>query len=56
MKFDSARSEAIVLHVCPFNSEKKRGGVAVQLVIGLILVGSLAVDDFQCTLQGVVRQ
>ncbi|KAJ8447578.1 hypothetical protein Cgig2_031191 [Carnegiea gigantea] len=31
MKFDVVRSEAIVLHVCPFNSEKKRGGVALQL-------------------------
>ncbi|XP_057535535.1 calcium-transporting ATPase 9, plasma membrane-type-like [Amaranthus tricolor] len=31
MKFDSVRSEAIILHVCPFNSEKKRGGVALQL-------------------------
>lgn len=33
MKFDAVRSEAIILHVCPFNSEKKRGGVALQLVI-----------------------
>ncbi|KAL9255116.1 Calcium-transporting ATPase 9, plasma membrane-type-like protein, partial [Drosera capensis] len=31
MKFDAVRSEAIVLHVSPFNSEKKRGGVALQL-------------------------
>ncbi|XP_021720329.1 calcium-transporting ATPase 9, plasma membrane-type-like isoform X2 [Chenopodium quinoa] len=31
MKFDAVRSEAIILHVCPFNSEKKRGGVALQL-------------------------
>lgn len=31
MKFEAVRSEAIVLHVCPFNSEKKRGGVALQL-------------------------
>ncbi|XP_057548276.1 calcium-transporting ATPase 9, plasma membrane-type-like isoform X1 [Amaranthus tricolor] len=31
MKFESVRSEAIILHVCPFNSEKKRGGVALQL-------------------------
>ncbi|GAB2268483.1 Calcium-transporting ATPase 9, plasma membrane-type [Dionaea muscipula] len=31
MKFDAVRSEAIVLHVSPFNSEKKRGGIALQL-------------------------
>lgn len=30
MKFDSVRSESIVLHVSPFNSTKKRGGVAVR--------------------------
>ncbi|KAH9624541.1 hypothetical protein KSS87_017751 [Heliosperma pusillum] len=31
MKFETVRSEAITLHVSPFNSEKKRGGVALQL-------------------------
>ncbi|KAF5206860.1 Calcium-transporting ATPase 10, plasma membrane-type [Thalictrum thalictroides] len=31
MKFDVARSEASILHVFPFNSEKKRGGLAVKL-------------------------
>ncbi|XP_010276717.1 PREDICTED: calcium-transporting ATPase 10, plasma membrane-type [Nelumbo nucifera] len=31
MKFDRVRSESSILHVFPFNSEKKRGGVAVQL-------------------------
>ncbi|CAK7323699.1 unnamed protein product [Dovyalis caffra] len=30
MKFDVLRSESKILHVFPFNSEKKRGGVAVQ--------------------------
>ncbi|KAF5451906.1 hypothetical protein F2P56_026962 [Juglans regia] len=30
MKFDVVRSESAVLHVFPFNSEKKRGGVAVK--------------------------
>ncbi|XP_042966466.1 calcium-transporting ATPase 9, plasma membrane-type-like isoform X2 [Carya illinoinensis] len=30
MKFDVVRSESVVLHVFPFNSEKKRGGVAVK--------------------------
>ncbi|CAL9151842.1 unnamed protein product [Musa hybrid cultivar] len=29
MKFDSERSKTSILHVFPFNSEKKRGGVAV---------------------------
>ncbi|PON71059.1 P-type ATPase [Trema orientale] len=32
MKFDVIRSESAVLHVLPFNSEKKRGGVAVKRV------------------------
>ncbi|XP_035539232.1 calcium-transporting ATPase 9, plasma membrane-type-like isoform X1 [Juglans regia] len=30
MQFDVVRSESAVLHVFPFNSEKKRGGVAVK--------------------------
>ncbi|KAI0497028.1 hypothetical protein KFK09_023356 [Dendrobium nobile] len=30
MKFDDARSKTSILHVFPFNSEKKRGGVAVH--------------------------
>ncbi|KAJ9693332.1 hypothetical protein PVL29_012195 [Vitis rotundifolia] len=30
MKFDLIREESSILHVFPFNSEKKRGGVAVQ--------------------------
>ncbi|KAL0910603.1 hypothetical protein M5K25_021602 [Dendrobium thyrsiflorum] len=32
MKFDDARSKTSILHVFPFNSEKKRGGVAVHEV------------------------
>ncbi|KAE7997503.1 hypothetical protein FH972_002134 [Carpinus fangiana] len=31
MNFDLVRSESVVLDVFPFNSEKKRGGVAVKL-------------------------
>lgn len=31
MKFDDARSKTSILHVFPFNSEKKRGGVAVHV-------------------------
>ncbi|KAK1289002.1 Calcium-transporting ATPase 8, plasma membrane-type [Acorus calamus] len=31
MKFNDVRSRSTVLHVFPFNSEKKRGGVALQL-------------------------
>ncbi|PIA43678.1 hypothetical protein AQUCO_01800024v1 [Aquilegia coerulea] len=31
MKFEVVRSEASILHVFPFNSEKKRGGLAVKL-------------------------
>ncbi|CAN4085070.1 unnamed protein product [Withania somnifera] len=30
MKFDIVRSQSIILHVSPFNSTKKRGGVAVK--------------------------
>ncbi|KAA3479501.1 calcium-transporting ATPase 9, plasma membrane-type-like [Gossypium australe] len=30
MKFDAIRSESTILHVFPFNSEKKRGGVALR--------------------------
>ncbi|KAL0414964.1 UNVERIFIED_CONTAM: Calcium-transporting ATPase 9, plasma membrane-type [Sesamum latifolium] len=30
MKFDVVKSESIVLHVSPFNSTKKRGGVALR--------------------------
>lgn len=30
MKFDAVRSESKVLHVSPFNSAKKRGGIALQ--------------------------
>lgn len=37
MKFDVAKSESKILHVVPFNSEKKRGGVAIQRVIIIIL-------------------
>ncbi|KAF8389408.1 hypothetical protein HHK36_026103 [Tetracentron sinense] len=33
MKFDVVKSESSVLQVFPFNSEKKRGGVALQLKI-----------------------
>lgn len=33
MNFEAVRSECSVLHVFPFNSLKKRGGVAVQLVM-----------------------
>ncbi|PUZ48775.1 hypothetical protein GQ55_7G273800 [Panicum hallii var. hallii] len=31
MKFNETRSKSSILHVFPFNSEKKRGGVAVHL-------------------------
>ncbi|KAG0464563.1 hypothetical protein HPP92_020632 [Vanilla planifolia] len=31
MKFDDVRSRTSILHVYPFNSEKKRGGVAVHV-------------------------
>ncbi|EEF44149.1 cation-transporting atpase plant, putative [Ricinus communis] len=31
MNFQAARSESTIIHVFPFNSQKKRGGVALQL-------------------------
>lgn len=33
MKFETIRSESAIIHAFPFNSEKKRGGVAVLRVI-----------------------
>jgi len=36
MKFNETRSKSAILQVFPFNSEKKRGGVAVQVVIHFI--------------------
>lgn len=33
MDFVSVRSESAIIHAFPFNSEKKRGGVAVKKVI-----------------------
>ncbi|XP_022842824.1 calcium-transporting ATPase 8, plasma membrane-type-like isoform X2 [Olea europaea var. sylvestris] len=32
MDFDAVRSESLVIHAFPFNSEKKRGGVALKLL------------------------
>ena len=32
MNFDGKRSESSIIHAFPFNSEKKRGGVAVKTV------------------------
>ncbi|KAM0831811.1 hypothetical protein ACQ4PT_065295 [Festuca glaucescens] len=34
MKFNETRSKSSILQVSPFNSEKKRGGVAVHVVMG----------------------
>lgn len=39
MKFDIVKSESIILHVSPFNSTKKRGGVAVRGKVKLIVFG-----------------
>lgn len=33
MHFDDVRSQSSTIHVFPFNSDKKRGGVAIQMVI-----------------------
>lgn len=37
MNFETARSQSSILHAFPFNSEKKRGGVAVKTVTCLLL-------------------
>lgn len=37
MNFNAVRSNSSIIHAFPFNSEKKRGGVAVQLVMGLCM-------------------
>lgn len=42
MNFETARSDSTILHVFPFNSEKKRGGVAVKRVTFLSLLFSLS--------------
>lgn len=36
MKFEAVRSESTILHVFPFNSEKKRGGVALRRVVASV--------------------
>lgn len=33
MDFGAAQSDSVIIHAFPFNSEKKRGGVALKLVI-----------------------
>lgn len=38
MNFDAVRSESSIIHAFPFNSEKKRGGVAVKRVDSLVHV------------------
>lgn len=43
MMFEEERSKSQALHVFPFNSEKKRGGVALQVVISSFSV------PFSCT-------
>lgn len=35
MNFEAVRSESSVIHVFPFNSQRKRGGVALHLVMCL---------------------
>jgi Ca2+-transporting ATPase len=37
MNFATDRSESSIIHVFPFNSEKKRGGVAIQTVLSVLL-------------------
>uniref|UniRef100_A0A1J3DIX8 Calcium-transporting ATPase n=1 Tax=Noccaea caerulescens TaxID=107243 RepID=A0A1J3DIX8_NOCCA len=38
MNFETARSQSTILHAFPFNSEKKRGGVAVKTADGQVHV------------------
>jgi P-type Ca2+ transporter type 2C len=39
MKFSETRSKSSILQVSPFNSDKKRGGVAVQVIIRFFCSG-----------------
>jgi Ca2+-transporting ATPase len=41
MKFAEERSRSAIIHVSPFNSEKKRAGVAVAVVISTSYVPML---------------
>lgn len=46
MKFDTIRSESAIIHAFPFNSEKKRGGVAVLRVIALSFLQFFNLQNF----------
>ncbi|KAB5539168.1 hypothetical protein DKX38_016701 [Salix brachista] len=48
LKFDVLRSESKILHVFPFNSEKKRGGVAVQTDFFKVSIDDMAACSLRC--------
>ncbi|MQL79888.1 hypothetical protein Taro_012330 [Colocasia esculenta] len=49
MKFGDVRSKSSILHVFPFNSEKKRGGVAVLLSNQFKkFIGDMAAQSLRC--------
>jgi hypothetical protein len=49
MNFMEERSKSIILHVSPFNSEKKRAGVAVLVVIPSPFYTISLVSVFGCS-------
>ncbi|KAF5456411.1 hypothetical protein F2P56_025900 [Juglans regia] len=53
MNFEAVRTESSVIHVFPFNSEKKRGGVALQLPDGQVHIhwkGAAEIVLASCTM------
>jgi hypothetical protein len=59
MKFAEERSRSSIIHVSPFNSEKKRAGVAVVAVIAsafvfhfvfIVCLNSCLLLDYSCFL------
>jgi len=54
MDFHDMRSKSAVIHVFPFNSEKKRGAVAVQVVCKLC-ISDLNVKNVSISLNEMER-
>ena len=47
MNFQALRSESAILHVFPFSSDKKRGGVAGQRVISYAVSSEIYSEFFR---------
>lgn len=53
MDFDAVRSDSVIIHAFPFNSEKKRGGVALKLVMSEIyMLGNVNMFSSTSQLKG----